>query len=120
LILCGLTPRWSQQRLFLPLAVTHKFTLAVFRAVAQLWIVRPHSHATMTYRSSWWSRSGIGLVSILIAWILVGTIVPADYRGGGGAVAMVASVLAIFIYMAIDFVIKRRRKKDERDNDHAA
>jgi len=60
------------------------------------------------------------LVSILIAWILVGTIVPADYRGGGGAVAMVASVLAIFIYMAIDFVIKRRRKKDERDNDHAA
>jgi hypothetical protein len=36
-----LTPRWSQRRLRLPLAVTHKFTLAIFRAVAQLWIVRP-------------------------------------------------------------------------------
>jgi hypothetical protein len=66
----------------------------------------------MTYRSSWWSRSGIGLISILIAWIVVGTNVPADYRGGGGAVAMVAAVLAVFIYMAIDFVLKRRQKKD--------
>jgi hypothetical protein len=37
------TPRWSQRRLFLPLAASHKFTLAVFRAVAQLWIVRRHS-----------------------------------------------------------------------------
>jgi hypothetical protein len=52
------------------------------------------------------------LVSILIAWIVVGTNVPADYRGGGGAVAMVAAVLALFIYMAIDFVLKRRHKND--------
>ncbi|HTX20924.1 MAG TPA: hypothetical protein VMD27_03540, partial [Candidatus Aquilonibacter sp.] len=37
----SLTPRWSQRRLRLPLAVSHKFTLAIFRAVAQLWIVRP-------------------------------------------------------------------------------
>jgi hypothetical protein len=33
---------------------------------------------------------------------------------------MVASVLAIFIYMAIDFVLKRRHKKDQQDDDHAA
>ena len=39
LIVC-LTPRWSQRRLRLPLAVTHKFTLAVFHAAAQLWNVK--------------------------------------------------------------------------------
>lgn len=60
------------------------------------------------------------MVSILIAWIVVGTNVPADYKGGGGAVAMVASVLAIFIYMGIDFVLKRKHKKDQRDDDHVA
>jgi hypothetical protein len=54
----------------------------------------------------------MGLVSILIAWIVVGTNVPADYKGGGGAVAMVAAVLALFIYMAIDFVLKRSHKND--------
>jgi hypothetical protein len=36
-----LTPRWSQRRLLLHFTVYGKFTLAVFRAVAQLWIVRP-------------------------------------------------------------------------------
>jgi hypothetical protein len=38
-----LTPRWSQRRLLLHFTVYGKFTLAVFRAVAQLWIVRPHT-----------------------------------------------------------------------------
>jgi len=33
---------------------------------------------------------------------------------------MVASVLAIFIYMGIDFVLKRKHKKDQRDDDHVA
>jgi hypothetical protein len=38
--LVGLTPRWSQRRLLLHLGVCSKFTLAVIRAVAQLWDVR--------------------------------------------------------------------------------
>jgi hypothetical protein len=66
----------------------------------------------MTNRSSRWKKSGIGLVSIVIAWIVVGTNVPADYRGGGGAVATVAAVLALFIYISIDLALRRRHKND--------
>ncbi|MGH7954218.1 MAG: hypothetical protein ACREFE_20175, partial [Limisphaerales bacterium] len=57
-----LTPRWSQRRLLLHFAFVCKFTLAVIRAVAQLWIVRPQGSVEIFIELVWLAEIFGGLI----------------------------------------------------------
>jgi hypothetical protein len=68
----GLTPRWSQRRRLLHFIFCYKFTLAVVRAVAQLWIVRHHSRAFMNPKTLKILIIGLALMIFgpVIGWVL--------------------------------------------------
>jgi hypothetical protein len=67
----------------------------------------------MIPRSAWWPKAGIYLVSIVLACLAATAIFETtDYRGGGGAVAVVVLVMALVFRMLIGFVLNRGQKKD--------
>jgi hypothetical protein len=98
--------RWSQRRLRLPLAVTHKFTLAIFRAVAQRWIVRPRdmrSSGHLRFSVRGFSAKRMAYLLVAISALLIPFHSRADYRGdeylAGIAFAcmIVALILGLFV-----------------------
>ncbi|MGH7954222.1 MAG: hypothetical protein ACREFE_20195 [Limisphaerales bacterium] len=65
----SLTPRWSQRRLLLYFTFHRKFTLAVIRAVAQLWIVR-----RLMYSLDYTTLLAYGFIGFSIAAAISGSI----------------------------------------------
>jgi prolipoprotein diacylglyceryltransferase len=90
-----------------------RFAVHIIRPRVSDLDVRPHSHATMTYHSTWWSKAAVVLVSIILACLVTTFFLPPDYRHGGGAVAVVTIVTYLIFRFVIEFFLNRMQKKDK-------
>jgi hypothetical protein len=66
-----------------------------------------------------WLDAAIYFVSVFLACIIVWYLLPSDYRGGGGAVAVMVSVLAMIFRFLLSLMVGRM-SREERNEDRVA
>ncbi len=67
----------------------------------------------MTRRFRWWPNAAVYSLSIVLACIVVALLLPSDYRGGGGAVAIGVLATALVFRFVIWLILKGLPKRDE-------
>ena len=73
--------------------------------------------------SAKWLSTSVDFVSILLACVLVWRVLPSDYGGGGGAVAVLISTLALILRFVISFILGlmlERHGEHKEKGDHVA
>jgi hypothetical protein len=75
----------------------------------------------MAYRAKWWLRSGVLLVSVILAAIVASLLFETPNVVGGGAAKMVTTiVLMVAFKVALEFVLTRWQKRKESPDDKPA
>jgi len=73
----------------------------------------------MAYRPTWWSKSGVLLVSIILAGVVVnGVFSTPNATGGGAAMMVIILLLAVIFKVTIEFFLTRwQKRRDEKRDD---
>jgi predicted phage tail protein len=72
----------------------------------------------MTYRSTWRSKSGIYLFSVILAAVIVNSFLRTPNTvGGGGSMMILILVLAAIFKITIEFFLTRRQKNRDAKRD---
>jgi hypothetical protein len=72
----------------------------------------------MTFRGTWWSRSGVYLFSVILAGIVVNLSVETPNVTGGGAAMMVGIIFLAVLFRAIIvfFLTRWDKRNDKKQN----